>query len=262
MSLQFPHQYNRLNREPIDESELFNSIAEFEEYLLNGPAYSGQIVAVRNGTNEPDIYKINEDLGYSVLGSDAPPVSGGLPNIRHMRMTNAVFQVYFDKPVPPGCFLQFLRFRRGTGKQGRNQRRHDWNFYPIQIAAASSPHIPDLPIPNGAEMFSYSDISRLYIPPYVRGDQQRRWEDWAGQQKGTRHNPHGGRLNFGNTGSDRLWCRHRRASKVELKFRVARKHDGWKFGEASVQTLRIWNFVVSIGGAGKSTHDASRWEVI
>ena len=257
MSIQFPFQYKRVNREPIDESAVFESIAAFEAYLLDGPAYPGQVVAVRNGTNEPDIYKINEDSSYSTVGSGDAPVASGLPGITDMRLVNGVFRVYFDRPVPSGCFLQLLRFRRGTGRYGRNQRRHDWNFYPIQIANSQTGHIPDLPIPNDAQVFSYDDMTRLYIPPYVRGDDQRRWEDWAATHKGTRHNPHGKMLNSG-----RLWNRHRRASKVELKFRVARKSGGWKFGDTSVQTLIIWNFVVSIGSAGKSPYTASRFEVI
>ena len=68
MGLQFSFQYTRTNRAPIDETDVFNSIAEFEAYLDTGAAYAGQICAVRNGANEPEYYGVNEDFTYSPLG--------------------------------------------------------------------------------------------------------------------------------------------------------------------------------------------------
>jgi hypothetical protein len=68
-SIQFPFQYARLNRTPIDESYVFANMAAFTTYLASGPAYAGQIVAVRNATNEPQLFRINEDFTFEELGS-------------------------------------------------------------------------------------------------------------------------------------------------------------------------------------------------
>lgn len=69
MALQFPFSYTRLNRSPIDASDVFANLSEFQAYLANGPAYAGQIVAVRNATNVPDLYRINENLSYSSVSA-------------------------------------------------------------------------------------------------------------------------------------------------------------------------------------------------
>lgn len=69
MALQFPFQYTRLNRLPIDASNVFANLGEFQAYLASGPAYAGQIVAVRNATNVPDLYRINENFTYSPISA-------------------------------------------------------------------------------------------------------------------------------------------------------------------------------------------------
>src|SRR5262249_3636385 len=66
--------YRRQNFEPLDISYVFDSLTELEDYLssaaifatpfnpddLKGFPYSGQITAVLNGTNQPDVYVIWE----------------------------------------------------------------------------------------------------------------------------------------------------------------------------------------------------------
>ena len=71
--LNFPFQYKRLNRESVDDSSVFNSLVEFEVYLKDGPAYAGQLVAVRNGFKTPDLYIVNEDFSYSPPNSKTTP---------------------------------------------------------------------------------------------------------------------------------------------------------------------------------------------
>ena len=62
MAIQFPFGFDRLNRIPLDSSSVFANLESFENYLLTGACYSGQIVAVRNETNNPTIYVVNEDF--------------------------------------------------------------------------------------------------------------------------------------------------------------------------------------------------------
>jgi len=54
----------RVTPEPLDTSFVFEDMAAFTAYLASPTAYAGQIVAVRNGTNEPDVYLIYEDRTY------------------------------------------------------------------------------------------------------------------------------------------------------------------------------------------------------
>jgi len=66
--LPFPFQYRRVNPQPIDESDVFANLAAFQTYLTGGTAYAGQICAVHNGTNTPDLYRVNVDLTYTAVG--------------------------------------------------------------------------------------------------------------------------------------------------------------------------------------------------
>lgn len=84
--VQWPFGFARLNRSPLDASMVFDTMAAFNTYRTSGPAYAGQIVAVRNGTNSPDIFRINEDYSYSPIsgvvedvttGATGPPSSPG-----------------------------------------------------------------------------------------------------------------------------------------------------------------------------------------
>jgi hypothetical protein len=70
-TVDLPVNYRRGTPEPIDVSYVFNSVADLEAYLessayLNPPyaglgaPYSGQIMAVLNGTSQPDVYTIWE----------------------------------------------------------------------------------------------------------------------------------------------------------------------------------------------------------
>jgi hypothetical protein len=54
----------RVTPEPLDTSFVFEDMAAFTAYLASPTAYAGQIVAVRNGTNEPDVFLIYEDRTY------------------------------------------------------------------------------------------------------------------------------------------------------------------------------------------------------
>lgn len=71
MGLNMPFEYTRLNPKPMDDSILFADITDLDTYLSSGgTAYAGQVVSVRNGTNKPDVYVINEDLtSYTAVGS-------------------------------------------------------------------------------------------------------------------------------------------------------------------------------------------------
>ena len=71
MSISFPSKFRRLNRTPLDDSTVFNTLVDFEMYLSNGAAYAGQLVAVRNATNIPDVYRVNEDYSYSPLDGNS-----------------------------------------------------------------------------------------------------------------------------------------------------------------------------------------------
>ena len=70
MAIQFPFSFNRLNRIPLDSSSVFANIEDFETYLSTGAGYAGQIVAIRNETNRPSLYIVNEDFSASRVGVD------------------------------------------------------------------------------------------------------------------------------------------------------------------------------------------------
>jgi hypothetical protein len=70
-AIPFAAQFGRLNRQPLDASEVFQNLPAFQTYLATGPAYPGQVVAVLNGTNEPDLFRINEDFTYDPVGEGA-----------------------------------------------------------------------------------------------------------------------------------------------------------------------------------------------
>jgi len=63
-----PNTFYRLNDAPLDRSSVFNNLLALQEYLEEGTAYVGQVLALRTGANEPTIYKINEDFTYSPIG--------------------------------------------------------------------------------------------------------------------------------------------------------------------------------------------------
>jgi len=67
MGIPQPFQYNRVNPQSLDSSDVFPNLVAFEEYIQSGIAYAGQIVAVRNGTNKPDHYIVNEDFTFSLF---------------------------------------------------------------------------------------------------------------------------------------------------------------------------------------------------
>jgi hypothetical protein len=54
----------RVTPEPLDTSFVFEDMAAFTTYLAGPTAYAGQIVAVKNATNTPDVYLIYEDRTY------------------------------------------------------------------------------------------------------------------------------------------------------------------------------------------------------
>jgi len=95
MAVSFPSSFNRLNRAPLDVTDVFATFTDLEMYLSNGPAYAGQIVAVRSSvSNTPIPYIVNEDFTvtqipeYPVIWDDAlqrhrlyNPVTMGLVNI-------------------------------------------------------------------------------------------------------------------------------------------------------------------------------------
>ena len=73
MAISFITQFNRLDRKPLDMTDVFDSYSEFENYLHNGPAYLGQIVSVKDENFNIKVYKVVwEDGGYSAveIGSD------------------------------------------------------------------------------------------------------------------------------------------------------------------------------------------------
>ena len=74
-SINFAFDYQRLSRSPLDNSSVFPDMAAFENYLLTGPAYAGQILAVRNLTNIPSVFRINEDFTYDLFGGNAGDVA-------------------------------------------------------------------------------------------------------------------------------------------------------------------------------------------
>jgi len=74
-TLQQSFQYQRLNRTPLDVHEVFANLAALQSYLSTGPAYAGQVVAVRNGTNTPDLYRINENYSYTAIGPAIDPTA-------------------------------------------------------------------------------------------------------------------------------------------------------------------------------------------
>lgn len=68
MNIPWGFGFQRITSDPLDPSYVFDTLAEFQTYLTGGTAYAGQIVAVRNGTNVPDIYIVNNDkTSYSPL---------------------------------------------------------------------------------------------------------------------------------------------------------------------------------------------------
>ena len=58
----------RVTPEPLDTSFVFEDMAAFTAYLAGPTAYAGQIVAVKNATNVPDVYLIHEDRTYGGFG--------------------------------------------------------------------------------------------------------------------------------------------------------------------------------------------------
>lgn len=73
----WPFSFARLNRVPLDASFVFPTMAAFNTYRTSGPAYAGQLVAVRNGTNTPDVFRINEDYTYSAIAGVAEGITTG-----------------------------------------------------------------------------------------------------------------------------------------------------------------------------------------
>jgi len=77
---QFSHI--RMSAEPLDASHVFESLADFQAYLdgtatgsdFLGTPYAGQIVVVRNGTNQPNVYLIYEDKTYGPFASGGGPL--------------------------------------------------------------------------------------------------------------------------------------------------------------------------------------------
>jgi len=69
-----PFSFHRVNRQPLDVSQKFDTLAEFELYLTNGPAYPGQIVSVRNDTDIPFVFVVKEPENgvytYKSIGGD------------------------------------------------------------------------------------------------------------------------------------------------------------------------------------------------
>ena len=70
MSIGFPSAFKRLNDIPLDDSQVFNSLQEFEDYLQGGTVVVGLTHAVKTGENTPSFFIINEDKSYS-------PIQGG-----------------------------------------------------------------------------------------------------------------------------------------------------------------------------------------
>ena len=64
-----PNKFYRLNADPLDRSFVFASIADFQEFIDEGTAFPGHIAAVDIGNNELNVYKINKDLSYSLIGA-------------------------------------------------------------------------------------------------------------------------------------------------------------------------------------------------
>jgi hypothetical protein len=61
-----PKGYQRMGAFPLDETTLFQTLAELELYALtSGAAYIGQVCSVVNG----EVYKINVDKTVSTLGA-------------------------------------------------------------------------------------------------------------------------------------------------------------------------------------------------
>ena len=66
-SVGFPAMLERLTPRPIERSQVQESYTKFLAYLTAGTAFPGQVVAVRNETNVPDLYLVNEDLTYTMI---------------------------------------------------------------------------------------------------------------------------------------------------------------------------------------------------
>ena len=76
-TLQWPFEFQRLNRAPLDAASVFANMAALNTYLASGARYAGQIVAVRNATNTPDIYQVNENFTVSQISGAAEGVTTG-----------------------------------------------------------------------------------------------------------------------------------------------------------------------------------------
>jgi hypothetical protein len=67
--ISLPKGYKRLGAFAIDEDSVFTSQAALDDYLANGTAYPGQLVAlVLDGQNEVQVYKINQDKTTGAVG--------------------------------------------------------------------------------------------------------------------------------------------------------------------------------------------------
>lgn len=94
MNIPWSFGFQRMEPDPLDPSLVFDTLADFQTYLTGGTAYAGQVVAVRNGTNVPDVYVVNNDgHSYTEVG-----VGGGGP---------------FEYPVSPAATVWLIPHQMG-----------------------------------------------------------------------------------------------------------------------------------------------------
>jgi len=68
-AVQTPLPLKLLNKGTLDVDQVFANEQVFNAYLTGPTATPGRIVSVFTGNNEYDVFKINQDLSISLLGS-------------------------------------------------------------------------------------------------------------------------------------------------------------------------------------------------
>ena len=87
-----------------------------------------------------------------------------LPN----RQPDMGVTLIFDRPAPAGCYIQFHRFSKKSGRRNAESgRRIRKAFRAIDVFSENNPQW-HLPIPEGATQITTAPIREIYIPPRVR----------------------------------------------------------------------------------------------
>ena len=97
--IQFAAQYTRLNRKPIDDSTVFESLNNLDTYAAVGAAYAGQIVAVKVSAGVMDLYKFVTDTTYEKFENPVVELGTlpGTPNFNQFLSDKNLLKSYFQK---------------------------------------------------------------------------------------------------------------------------------------------------------------------